>query len=69
MPIYEYRCKNCNHLFEELVFSSLSSDEDIICPKCGKNNAEKMMSAFSSSAAGSGYSYGGSSSCGSSGFS
>ena len=66
MPIYEYRCKNCNHLFEELVFSSLTSDEDVVCPKCGTNKAEKMMSAFSSSAAG-GYSYGGSSSCGGSG--
>ena len=67
MPIYEYRCKHCNHQFEELVFSSLTSDEDIFCPKCGKNNAEKMMSAFSSS--GSGNLYGGASSCGSSGFS
>lgn len=67
MPIYEYRCKNCNHVFEEFVFSSLTSNEDIICPKCNTNNAEKMMSAFSSSAA-EGVSYGGSSSCGSSGF-
>lgn len=67
MPIFEYRCRNCNHMFEELVFSSLTSDEDIICPKCGKNNAEKKMSAFSS--AGSVGSFGSAApSCGSSGF-
>ncbi len=65
MPIYEYRCKNCNHVFEELVFSSLTKDEEIICPNCNTNAAEKMMSAFSST----GTSYGGSaSSCGTSGF-
>jgi len=68
MPIYEYKCKVCNHIFEELVFSSLSSTEDIICPKCGANTTEKMMSAFSSAGStDSGYSTG--SSCGTSGFS
>ena len=66
MPIFEYRCRNCNHSFEELVFSSLTSDEDIICPKCGKNNAEKKMSAFSSAGSSDGYT---APSCGSSGFS
>ena len=64
MPIYEYRCKNCNHLFEELVFSALTKDEEIICPNCHQNAAEKLMSAFSSS----GTSSAGSSSCGTSGF-
>ncbi len=64
MPIYEYRCKNCNHVFEELVFSSLTKDKEIICPKCNENSAEKMMSAFSSA----GTSYGSAPSCGSSGF-
>ncbi len=49
MPIFEFKCKNCNHVFEELVFSSNSSSEDIICPACGDKNADKLMSAFSSS--------------------
>jgi putative FmdB family regulatory protein len=65
MPIYEYRCRNCNHVFEELVFSSLTKDEEIICPECGSNATEKMMSAFSSAGTASG---GSSASCGSSGF-
>jgi putative FmdB family regulatory protein len=69
MPIFEYRCRNCDHLFEELVFSSLTNNEDIICPKCGNNNAEKMISAFSSGGSAGAGSFAGPSSCGSSGFS
>ena len=64
MPIYEYRCQNCNHVFEELIFSSLTKDEEIICPKCNQNTAEKMMSAFSST----GTAFENTGSCGSSGF-
>ncbi|MBW2167239.1 MAG: zinc ribbon domain-containing protein, partial [Deltaproteobacteria bacterium] len=22
MPMYEYKCENCNHIFEKLVFTS-----------------------------------------------
>lgn len=33
MPMYDYKCKLCNHVFDELVsFSTL--DSDIECPKC-----------------------------------
>ena len=69
MPIFEYRCRHCNQVFEELVFSSLTKDEDIICPKCGGNKTERMMSAFSSAGASGAGSFAGSSPCGSSGFS
>jgi putative FmdB family regulatory protein len=66
MPIYEFKCKKCDHVFEEFVFSSNSNFEEIICPVCGEKNADKLMSAFSSS----GFSSMGSGapSCGSSGF-
>jgi len=67
MPIYEFRCKNCGHKFEELVFSSLSEKNDVVCPRCGKKNAEKLLSAFSSGTASSTGSSA-SSSCGSSRF-
>jgi putative FmdB family regulatory protein len=70
MPIYEFRCKNCHHVFEELVFSSLVNGEDLVCPACGEKNAEKLMSAFSSAGTGSnGYSASSAPSCGGSGFS
>ncbi|MCP4631311.1 MAG: zinc ribbon domain-containing protein [candidate division Zixibacteria bacterium] len=42
MPIYEFKCKQCGNVFEEL--RSLSKhDEKAECPSC-KAGAEKMMS-------------------------
>ncbi|MBN2515821.1 MAG: zinc ribbon domain-containing protein [Deltaproteobacteria bacterium] len=43
MPIYEYKCKNCGHEFETIVFSS-NDDSKVECPQCGKKKAEKMIS-------------------------
>lgn len=42
MPIYEYKCSQCGHDFEELVFSL---DETPPCPQCGCVEVEKLMSA------------------------
>lgn len=43
MPIYEYRCKKCEHSFEFLVRQS----EPPSCPQCGAAGAdlEKLLSA------------------------
>lgn len=69
MPMYEYRCRDCDTTFDELVPSAQVPDNDIVCPRCGEQAAEKLMSAFASSGGGSvSYGGGGSSSCGSSGF-
>jgi putative FmdB family regulatory protein len=43
MPIYEYRCSQCGHEFEELV--SRSSD-GIHCPECDGADLERLPSAF-----------------------
>jgi putative FmdB family regulatory protein len=48
MPIFEFKCKNCGHIFEEFVFSSNPDAGSIICPECSTKNTEKLMSAFSS---------------------
>ncbi len=42
MPIYEYRCRNCDHEFEELV----RSDQKVVCPACGadQQRLEKLIS-------------------------
>ena len=66
MPIYEFKCKKCNHVFEEFVFSSGSDSENIICPVCGENSIDKLMSAFS--ATGTSSMGSGGPSCGPSGF-
>ena len=45
MPIYEYRCRNCDHHFEQIV---LSSREKPSCPRCDSGKVEKQLSVFSS---------------------
>lgn len=55
MPIFEYRCEDCNSKFELLHKSSVESEE-IICPSCNSVNNKKLFSSFSASV-GSGSSY------------
>ncbi len=45
MPIYEYRCSECEERFEKLVRLGTSTSE-IECPKCGGQRVEKLISAF-----------------------
>ena len=45
MPIYEYRCKNCQNKFDKLVPMNTGSSE-IECPACHKKQAEKVISLF-----------------------
>jgi len=45
MPIYEYRCSECEEKFEKLVRLSASTSE-IECPKCGEQRVEKLISTF-----------------------
>ena len=43
MPIYEYRCKDCNHKFE--LFLSYQEYENtlVTCPACGGSNPERII--------------------------
>ncbi len=45
MPIYEYQCEQCGHIFEKLVFSG--DKEAVDCPACKSTEVKKMMSACS----------------------
>lgn len=43
MPIYEYKCDDCDHRLEKL---QKISDEPIkTCPECGKDTLRKLVSA------------------------
>lgn len=72
MPLYEYRCPDCGHEFEQLQKFSDPPTKD--CPECGETNVKKLISRTSFSLKGSGWysdhyglkSGGGSSSSGSS---
>ncbi|HEY87854.1 MAG TPA: zinc ribbon domain-containing protein [Dehalococcoidia bacterium] len=45
MPIYEYECKKCGERFE-LLRSIKDNDNDIPCPKCGKESPKRLLSSF-----------------------
>ena len=44
MPIYEYRCPDCSHEFEEI--QKMSDDPVRLCPSCGKENVSKLLSVL-----------------------
>jgi putative FmdB family regulatory protein len=45
MPIFEYKCRQCEREFERLVFAG--EEKDISCPDCRSTDVEKKMSASS----------------------
>jgi putative FmdB family regulatory protein len=45
MPIYDYRCARCKHLFEKLI---LAKTETVSCPECASREVERQVSAFHS---------------------
>jgi len=40
MPIYEYQCHQCKHVFEALV----DGDESVACPECRAAELERLLS-------------------------
>ncbi len=40
MPLYDFRCSDCNKTFELLVKTSATP----VCPQCGGQNMEKQVS-------------------------
>ena len=45
MPIYEFQCETCQHLFEYLCFSQREADE-LKCPNCQGKEITQLMSMF-----------------------
>jgi len=42
MPIYEFECSTCNHIFERLM--KVGEDQGILaCPACGAMNLKKLI--------------------------
>ena len=44
MPIRDYECKSCNHVWEELRKGQTDPEQ---CPQCGKETVERKVSASS----------------------
>lgn len=47
MPVYEYKCSECNNKFEVLHKSSTQANE-VTCPSCNSGQIKKLFSSFSS---------------------
>lgn len=47
MPIYEYKCKECEENFDHLVLSAKQAPP--VCPECGAKDPVKQISTFSTS--------------------
>ena len=43
MPLYEYRCEACGHVFEQI--RKFSDPPIEVCPKCGERKVEKLLSS------------------------
>jgi putative FmdB family regulatory protein len=44
MPLYEYHCRECGESFDKIVSFS-EADQLPTCPKCGKKETQKKISA------------------------
>jgi putative FmdB family regulatory protein len=45
MPIYEFRCLGCGHVFEFLKLKKEA--EEMKCPKCNSEEVERVLSVVS----------------------
>jgi len=50
MPLYEYRCRGCTERFEVLQRLGASGD-DVLCPRCGEEKPERVLSTFAAGGA------------------
>lgn len=48
MALYEYSCSKCGAVSEHLVFSD---DDTPVCPSCGGDTLERLLSSFAVGAA------------------
>ena len=48
MPIYDFECRACGHVFECLVRlpNQSSRDEVVTCPACHGRDLQQLVSAF-----------------------
>jgi len=46
MPIYEYKCRECDLVFEVLKRSTSVEQKSERCPGCGGEDTEKLFSSF-----------------------
>lgn len=53
MPIYEFECSACGHVFDRL--QKISDPDPVACPDCGKKKIHRRVTAPAFRLAGSGW--------------
>jgi len=43
MPIYEYACKNCQHVLD--VLQKIADEPLVVCPECSEPQLKRLLSA------------------------
>jgi len=46
MPLYEYLCEACHHVFSKVLTLNEHEHQKITCPKCGSKKVVQEASAF-----------------------
>jgi len=44
MPIYEFRCLGCGHVFEFLKLKKETEGAEMKCPNCNSSEVERVLS-------------------------
>ncbi len=53
MPIHEYKCENCEHIFEKI--QKFNDDDLTDCPECKEPKLKKLLGASSFQLNGTGF--------------
>ncbi len=46
MPTYEYRCRDCHHVFDRVEPLAQHGDRRPNCPKCKSKNVQQVLTPF-----------------------
>lgn len=49
MPLFDFQCNSCGHLFEALLLPS-EPPEELSCPACGEKGVRKLPAPFKTNA-------------------
>ena len=69
MPLYEFTCRKCGSVFEEIMSFTEMEQGNLKCPQCSSSRVDRSLSTFSTGTASSDTPCGApAGSCGSGGF-
>jgi len=51
MPLFEFTCRKCGHVFEEILSLAELQEGAPHCPSCGSRRTERGLSTFNTGSA------------------